>query len=146
MAKHDVQSNAEKFVEEVLSKCGRQGKVSGVSTSGNYRVTASLGSGKYEIPYLPDIWDDHDVEYTIAQLYNFCYYIHSYRVGDRITAIFLTDLLNEIPKVERAAIFYRYGMDEDLSTVANKLGVARSTAGYHIKAGVAHIREILMKQ
>lgn len=116
-------------------------KISGIATTGN---STTRGGKRYNFTSLSSPSTDKDADYVLAQVKNYAYYITSYDIDDQITADAITLLLKELPLLERAAVFYRNGMDLPMQEVARRMYVSRSTATYHLKQAYKHLREIIV--
>lgn len=116
-------------------------KVSGIATTGN---STTRGGKHYNIASYSAPSSEHNADYVLAQIKNYAYYITSHDIDDQITADAITLLLKELPLLERAAVFYRNGMDLPMQEVANRMHVSRSTATYHLKQAYKHLREIIV--
>ena len=116
-------------------------KISGIATTGN---STTRGGKRYNFTSFSSPSTDKDADYVFAQVKNYAYYITSHDIDDQITADAITLLLKELPLLERAAVFYRHGMDLPMQEVARRMHVSRSTATYHLQQAYKHLRDIII--
>lgn len=116
-------------------------KVSGIATTGN---STTRGGKRYNLASYTAPESEKNADYVIAQIKNYAYYITSHDIDDQLTCDAITILIKELPYMERAAVFYRHGMDLPMVEVANKMHVSRSTATYHLQQAYKHLREIVI--
>lgn len=116
-------------------------KVSGIATAGN---STTRGSKRYNLASYSAPSLEHDADYVLAQIKNYAYYITSHNIDDQLTCDAITLLLRELPLLERAAVFYRNGMDLQMIEVARRMHVSRSTATYHLQQAYKHLRDIIV--
>lgn len=119
----------------------RNSKVSGIATTGD---STTRGGKRYNLASYTAPESEKNADYVLAQIKNYAYYITSHDIGDQLTCDAITILIKELPYMERAAVFYRHGMDLPMIEVANKMRVSRSTATYHLKQAYKHLREIVL--
>ena len=119
----------------------RNSKVSGIATTGN---STTRGSKRYNLASFSSPSTEKNTDYVLAQIKNYAYYITSHDIDDQITADAITLLLRELPLLERAAVFYRNGMDLQMIEVARRMHVSRSTATYHLQQAYKHLRDIIV--
>lgn len=118
-------------------------KVSGIASTGN---STTRGGKCYNLASYSAPASEHNADYVLAQVKNYAYYITSHSIDDQLTADAITLLVKELPYMERAAVFYRHGMDLPMQEVADRMQVSRSTATYHLKQAYKHLREIIANQ
>lgn len=116
-------------------------KVSGIATTGN---STTRGGKRYNLASYTAPSSEHNADYVLAQVKNYAYYITSHDIDDQLTCDAITILIKELPYMERAAVFYRHGMDLPMIEVANKMRLSRSTATYHLQQAYKHLREIVL--
>lgn len=117
-------------------------QISGIATTGN---STTRGGKRYNFTSFSSPSTDKDADYVLAQVKNYAYYITSHDIDDQITADAITLLLKELPLLERAAVFYRHGMDLPMQEVARRMHVSRSTATYHLQQAYTHLRDIIVE-
>lgn len=116
-------------------------KVSGIATTGN---STTRGGKRYNLASYSAPSSEHNADYILAQVKNYAYYITSHDIDDQLTADAITLLVRELPLPERAAVFYRNGLDLPMQEVADRMQVSRSTATYRLKQAYKHLREIII--
>lgn len=116
-------------------------KISGIATTGN---STTRGGKRYNFTSFSSSSTDKDADYVLAQVKNYAYYITLHDIDAQITADAITILLKELPLLERAAVFYRNGMDLPMQEVARRMHVSRSTATYHLQQAYTHLRDIIV--
>lgn len=116
-------------------------KVSGIATTGN---STTRGGKRYNLASYIVPESEKNADYVLAQVKNYAYYITSHDIDDQITADAITLLVKELPLLERAAVFYRNGMDLPMQEVARRMHVSRSTATYHLQQAYTHLRDIII--
>lgn len=119
----------------------RNSKVSGIATTGN---STTRGGKRYNLASYSAPSSEHNADYVLAQIKNYAYYITSHDIDDQLTADAITLLVRELPLLERAAVFYRNGMDLQMIEVARRMHVSRSTATYHLQQAYKHLRDIIV--
>ena len=117
-------------------------KISGIARTGN---STTRGGKRYNLASFASPSTEKTTDYVLAQVKNYAYYITSHNIDDQITADAITLLLKELPLLERAAVFYRHGMDLPMQEVARRMHVSRSTATYHLQQAYTHLRDIIVE-
>lgn len=118
-------------------------KVSGIASTGN---STTRGGKRYNLASYSSPQSEKNTDYVLAQVKNYAYYITSHNIDDQLTADAITIIVKELPYMERAAVFYRNGLDLPMQEVADRMQVSRSTATYHLKQAYKHLREIIANQ
>ncbi len=116
-------------------------KVSGIASTGN---STTRGGKRYNLASYSALQSEKNTDYVLAQVKNYAYYITSHNIDDQLTADAITIIVKELPYMERAAVFYRHGMDLPMIVVADRMQVSRSTATYHLQQAYKHLRDIIV--
>lgn len=120
-------------------------KTSNIVTDGNYKVRAGMNI------QLTNIHDEYDpletsVEQRLEEIKNFSWYIHSRRPMTRMVADDIVTLLNKLPRLERGAIFFRYGMDLDWNATAEKMNMSRTSTQRLVAKAMEHCKKLLEQE
>lgn len=121
-------------------------KVSGIASSGNYTY-----SNRGRQTPIQDTADTFEQELSIgakmAQLTHYSYYILSHNLNCRFVADEITDNLKQLPYMQRAVLFFVYGMDLSVKYAArHKLHLSTAQTYRLLMQAEDSYKEILVRE
>ncbi|BAL85189.1 hypothetical protein SELR_pSRC500150 (plasmid) [Selenomonas ruminantium subsp. lactilytica TAM6421] len=114
------------------------------TTEGNKHKNGPVSQPLYNHYEYDRINDSVDVR--IREIQHFAEFLHSTDISSRIVADEIVQILKKIPRLERAAIFFRHGLDLKWEDAAKKLNMSRSSTQRLTNSALQHCREILEQQ
>lgn len=116
---------------------------SGVSSAGNYSFSNRGRQTRLDLSFIPEL----TIDAKLKQLEHYAYYILSHNLDCRFIASEITDNLKQLPYMQRAVLFYVYGMDLSVKYAARtKLHVSTATAYRLLYEAEEAYKQILLSQ
>lgn len=119
-------------------------KVSGLASTGNY----SYSNRGRQTP-IADTFTEQELSIgaKMGQLTHYSYYILSHNLDCRFIADEITDNLKQLPYMQRAVLFFVYGMDLSVKYAArHKLHLSTAQAYRLLMQAEELYKEILLKE
>lgn len=118
-------------------------KVSGIATTGNYSFSNRGRQTKLDLDFVPEL----TIDAKLKQLEHYAYYILSHNLDCRFIVDEITSNLKQLPYMQRAVLFYVYGMDLGVKYAARtKLHVSTATAYRLLYDAEESYKQILLSQ